>query len=220
MAPKYAPREQQGVLICSDIQMTRPSKKLSHKHLEPFTIERQIGNGAYHLRFPVSMSCLHPVFNVVKLSPATDDPIPGRHATPPPASEIVDEEEWMVEEILDSKVIKTPAPCEVEMLQIEHNTWEPWDYVHAPDLIAEFYWNNPEATRHIRSIEFQSIPFQSVTVLGSHFPKGGVGCKGTANSRPTSEDNPTVHHLSKMHRHPLWRSLKAANPCLQSLMLT
>ena len=105
MAPKYAPREQQGVLICSDIQMTRPSKKLSHKRLEPFTIERQIGNGAYHLRFPVSMSCLHPVFNVVKLSPATDDPIPGRHATPPPAPEIVDKEERVVEEILDSKVI-------------------------------------------------------------------------------------------------------------------
>ena len=46
------------------------------------------------------MSHLHPVFNVVKMSPATDDPIPGRCATPPPALEIVDgEEEWVVEEI-------------------------------------------------------------------------------------------------------------------------
>ena len=97
--------ENRVYLYASDIQMTRPSKKLSHKHLEPFTIERQIGNGAYHLRFPVSMSCLHPVFNFVKLSPATDDPIPGRHATPPPALEIVDKEERVVEEILDSKVI-------------------------------------------------------------------------------------------------------------------
>ena len=80
--------------------MTRPSKKLSPKRLGPFTIERQVGNGAYRLHLSVSMSRLHPVFNVVKLSPATDNPIPGRRATPPPAPEIVDgEEEWVVEEI-------------------------------------------------------------------------------------------------------------------------
>ena len=124
------------------------------------------------------MSCLHPVFNVVKLSPATDNPIPGRCATPPPAPEIVDgEEEWVVEEILDSKVINRKLRYLVKWkgFGIEHNTWEPWDYVHAPDLIAEFYRNHPGAARSIRSIKFQSIPFQSVTVPGRHFLKGGGG---------------------------------------------
>jgi len=33
---------------------------------------------AYHLRLPYWMKQLHPVFNVVKLTPAPDDPIAGR----------------------------------------------------------------------------------------------------------------------------------------------
>ena len=49
------------------------------------------------------MGRLHPVFNVVKLSLAPLEPIPGCQTSPPPLLEIVDgEEEWVVEEILDS----------------------------------------------------------------------------------------------------------------------
>jgi hypothetical protein len=52
------------------------------------------------------MSCLHPVFNIVKLTLAPSDPILGCHPKPLPPLEIVDgEEEWVVEEFLDSKVI-------------------------------------------------------------------------------------------------------------------
>ena len=104
-APKYNPGDK-VYLDASDIQTTRPSRKLSHKCLGPFLIERQVGNNVYRLRLPASMSRLHPVFNVVKLTLAKDDPIPGRRLPPPPTPEIVDgEEEWVVEEILDSKVI-------------------------------------------------------------------------------------------------------------------
>jgi len=52
------------------------------------------------------MSRLHPVFNVVKLSLAPPDPIPGQRMSPHPLPEIVDgEEEWVVEEILDSQMV-------------------------------------------------------------------------------------------------------------------
>jgi hypothetical protein len=52
------------------------------------------------------MSQLHPVFNTVKLIPAPTDPIKGRRLHPPPLPEIIDgEEEWIVEEILDSKMM-------------------------------------------------------------------------------------------------------------------
>jgi hypothetical protein len=51
------------------------------------------------------MKHLHPVFNVVKLTPAPPDPMPSRHAPPPPSPELIDgEEEYVVEKILDSRM--------------------------------------------------------------------------------------------------------------------
>jgi len=65
-------------LDTSDIKTTHPSPKLSHRRLGPFEIERQVGPLAYRLKLPHGLRQLHPVFNVVKLSAAPDDPIPGR----------------------------------------------------------------------------------------------------------------------------------------------
>jgi len=49
------------------------------------------------------MRQLHPVFNVVKLFAAPEDPILERKPQAPPLPIVVDgEEEWEVEEILDS----------------------------------------------------------------------------------------------------------------------
>jgi len=87
----------------SDIRTTRPSPKLSHRRLGPFEIERQVGPLAYRLKLPYRLRQLHPVFNVVKLSAAPDDPIPGRKPQAPPPPIVVDRElEWEVEEVLDS----------------------------------------------------------------------------------------------------------------------
>jgi hypothetical protein len=71
-------------LDASDIQATQPSKKLSHHCLGPFEVIKKVGNGIYHLKLPQSMSHLHPVFNVVKLTSALSDPIAGHHLKPPP----------------------------------------------------------------------------------------------------------------------------------------
>ena len=90
-------------LGASDIHITRPSKKLSHCHLGPYPVVRRVGSNAYCLLLPPSMSRLHPVFNVIKLTLAPTDPIAGRHALPLPLPELIDgKEEYVVEEILNS----------------------------------------------------------------------------------------------------------------------
>ena len=45
-APVYQPGDK-VYLDASDIQTTRPSQKLAHKRLRPFTIVRKVGNGTY-----------------------------------------------------------------------------------------------------------------------------------------------------------------------------
>ena len=85
------------------------------------------------------MSQLHPVFNIIKLTPALEDPIQGQHPLHPPLLEIIDgEEEWIVEEILNSKVInwKFRYLVKWEGYGIKHNSWEPQNNIHAPDLIV------------------------------------------------------------------------------------
>ena len=57
-APNYQPGDR-VYLDASDIQTTRPSKKLSHQRLGPFCVIKKVGNGAYQLRLPPSMSRLH-----------------------------------------------------------------------------------------------------------------------------------------------------------------
>jgi len=90
-------------LDTSDIQTTHPSQKLSHRQLGPFVVERRIGPMAYHLKLPHWMKQLHPVFNVVKLTPAPDDPITGQKMEDHPLSIVINgEAEWEVKEILDS----------------------------------------------------------------------------------------------------------------------
>jgi len=91
-------------LDASDIRTTCPSPKLSHRRLGPFEVERQVGLLAYRLKLSHGLRQLHPVFNVVKLSAAPDDPIPGRKPQAPPPPIVVDREpEWEVEEVLDSR---------------------------------------------------------------------------------------------------------------------
>ena len=78
LAPDYKPGDK-VYLDASDIQTNRPLRKLFHCRLGPFPIVKKVSNGVYQLQLPPSMSRLHLVFNIVKLTPAPVDPIKGDH---------------------------------------------------------------------------------------------------------------------------------------------
>jgi hypothetical protein len=68
-------------------------------------VERRVGMQAYSLRLPKSLSRLHPVLPVIKLTPAPNDPIPGRQPVPPPPPVLREgEEHFEVERVLDSRM--------------------------------------------------------------------------------------------------------------------
>jgi len=82
------------------------------------------------------------VFNVVKLSTALDNLIPGRKPQAPPPPIVVDgEPEWKVEEVLDSHWHRRRFQFLIKWkgFSREHNSWEAASDVKAPDLIAEYY---------------------------------------------------------------------------------
>jgi len=69
---------------------------------------------------------------------------------------------------------------------VEHNSWEPWDNVHALELVADFYRRHPGAARHICMVDFHSIPFCSVS--GRHCLEGGVDVRGRSASSDLSSN--------------------------------
>jgi len=180
LAPMYKP-EDQVYLDTSDIKTTHPSPKLSYHRLEPFEIERQVGPLAYHLKLPHGMRQLHPVFNIIKLSAAPEDPILERKLQVPPPPIVVDgKEEWEVEEILDSRWHRRRFQFLVKWkgFSREHNSWEAASDVKAPDLVAEYYRKHPAAPRHICWTDFNAIFNPRTIASRCSNLGGGVNVRG------------------------------------------
>jgi len=163
-------------LDASDIRTMCPSQKLLHRWLGPFVVEQWIRPMAYRLRLPHWMKQLHPVFNVVKLTPALDDLITGRKMEDHPPPIVVNGEvEWKVEEILDSRWHQRRFQYLIKWkgYSCKHNSWESASEVSAPELTAEFHHKHPGAPRHIRCAEFDNIfHSESIALRHSNFEEG------------------------------------------------
>ncbi|SGY86371.1 BQ5605_C009g05813 [Microbotryum silenes-dioicae] len=93
----------QVLLNRKNIQTSRPSSKLDSHKLGPFRIQRIISPVAFKLELPASMK-IHPVFHVSLLEPYQANSLASRCSNPPPPPEIINgEEEYQVEQILDSR---------------------------------------------------------------------------------------------------------------------
>ena len=101
-APVFHPKDQ-IFLDISNIKTIYLFLKLLHCCLRSFIVEYQVGSSVYYLKLPYTVKKLHPVFNIVKLSVAPEDPIPGQKPQlPPPLIIINKEEKQKVEEILNN----------------------------------------------------------------------------------------------------------------------
>jgi hypothetical protein len=96
------------------------------------------------------MCRLHPVFPIVKLTPARPNPFPGI---------IDDHKEYEVEKVLDSKILRRKVHYldKWKGYGIAENSWEPAANLHAPGAIANFYRSNPCAPRQINRLSFDNI---------------------------------------------------------------
>jgi len=170
-----------------DIRTMCPSQKLSHRQLGPFVVEWRIGPMVYRLKLPYWMKQLHPVFNVVKLTPAPDDLITECKTEDHPPPIVIDgEAEWEVEEILNSRWHRRRFQYLIKWKGCgrEHNSWESASKVFAPELTAEFHRKHPGALRHVRCTEFNNI-FHSESIAPKHSNlEEGVNVRGHLHFHP------------------------------------
>jgi len=88
-------------LLPRNIKNTWPSKKLDYKNIGPLEILAKIGTSAYKLALPPSMAIPN-TFHISLLEPYQDNRFPSQIKEPPPPIQIEGEDEYELDEIIDS----------------------------------------------------------------------------------------------------------------------
>ena len=90
-------------LDATNLHLPRPKKKLDDKRVRPFLILEKMGASAYKLKLPPHWK-IHPCFNEKLLTPFVLPSFPNQQNPPlPPPDLIDDDEQYKVEEVLDSR---------------------------------------------------------------------------------------------------------------------
>ena len=148
------------------IQTDRPMKKLEDKRYGPFRIVEKVGKSAYRLQLPKTWKALHPVFNEVVLSPYVEPAFPSQIKPAPSPPEIVNgTEEYVVEELMDSKLSRGVLKYLVKWKgwPREAWTWETRDNLmkHAKSAVNTFHRKHPNAPRpkpaNMRFVKFENV---------------------------------------------------------------
>ncbi len=130
----------------------RPSHKLDYQMAGPYEVLEKVGH-AYRVKLPKSIR-VHPVFSPDKLCKASTDPLPGQKNEPPMPIQVNGEDEWEVDEVLNSRLVRGVLKYQVRWRGYDPDpTWYPaWNFVGSPQLIRGFheaYPNRPGLPKYL-----------------------------------------------------------------------
>jgi hypothetical protein len=138
------PRLEEGgkvYLVSRNLRTKRPSRKLDFRKIGPFKIDKRISENNYALALPSTMRLRTNVFHISLL-----EPTPENARLDKDAEAEDEEEEWDVEEVLDSRIMKGQLEYLVKWLDFgpEDNSWQPATNLNCPEKLQEFHQRNPD----------------------------------------------------------------------------
>jgi hypothetical protein len=141
-------------LSSKNIAIKVPTRKLADLQLGPYEVTEYIGDLDYRLKLPPTLSRIHPIFHVDKLSPWKGNDINGMIPPPPEPVELDGELEWEVHEVIDSRLTGRGRRQTMSYLvnwkgfATKDDSWEPIENLkNAQEAIAEFHERHPDAPR-------------------------------------------------------------------------
>ena len=128
------------------------------KQVGPYPISKIISPNAVELKLPASFRIDAPI-NISCLWPYKPPTIPGQQTTPQPPIDVEGEPEYIVGEILDSRLRcnKLEFLVKWEGYTDENNSWEPEaNCRNAPRAIRDFYNKYPNAPQRIARMQYEN----------------------------------------------------------------
>jgi len=185
-------------LLPGNIKTTRRSKKLDYKKIGPFKILAKIGRSAYKLGLQPSMA-LHNTFHISLLEPYQDNQFPSQIKEPPPPIQIEGEDEYQLNEIIDSRLHYNKLQYRPEWRDYlpEHDkVWYPAEnFNNAEHKVQQFHRHYP------RKRGMDTCHDQQVVVRTS--PTRQTGTTLTHTRRPHTAHHPQRYiHWPRILRLP------------------
>lgn len=149
-------------LDVNNVHIHQAARKLGPKQLGPYPVIGIHGDRDYRLELPPRMN-IHNVFHVDRLSLWKGNDVNGE-LPPPPQAVIVDgEEEYEVDDILDSRMFRRRLEYLVKWKGYDSGstTWEPaTNLSHASAKVRAFHKRFPNAVQRLNAALFASLPWQ------------------------------------------------------------
>ena len=129
------------MLDSRNLKINTPSRKLSPRRYGPFKVLKQISLVAHRIELPSTMK-IHNVFHIDLLIPYNETEAYGETYTQPPPEIIDGEEEYEIEEIINTR--RTGKNKKMQYLvrwkgyPSADNQWVDAKDVHAPELLEEY----------------------------------------------------------------------------------
>ena len=124
----------------------RPCQKLENCRASPYKVKKVVNTHAIELKLPEDI-CIHPVFHVNLLEPATIDlPHLGHIQLLPPPIKVDSETKWEVEAIVDSRYFGRSKKLQyrVRWTGYPELNWEDaTNITNSPDLLHNFHTRYP-----------------------------------------------------------------------------
>ncbi|SJL16481.1 uncharacterized protein ARMOST_20007 [Armillaria ostoyae] len=142
------------------VHLPHPKKKLDDKHVGQFKILEKTGASAYKLGLPPHWK-IHPCFNEKLLTPYTPPSFPNQEQPPPPPPDLIeDEEQWELEEVLNSKTCKGWTR--------EHNSWvTESDMGNAQEAIAN-YVKKTQSNERVAVVKITTTSKSPLAMIVNH----------------------------------------------------
>ncbi|SJK97334.1 uncharacterized protein ARMOST_00586 [Armillaria ostoyae] len=167
-------------LDTTNLHLPRPKKKLDDKRVSLFKILEKTGASAYKLALPPHWK-IHPRFNEKLLTPYTPPSFPNQEQPPPPPPDLIDEEEqWELEEVLDSKTRKVhtkrgqPSTTVIDYFvkwkgwTCEHNSWvAESDMGNAKEAIAD-YVKKTKSNKRVAVVKITTTSKSPLAMIVNH----------------------------------------------------